>query len=387
MFKALIRALLLTGLGLSSNLSVVNAQEYFGTFQGDLIVKALKGGRNLELTHPFAFLDPKGKLWSVPAGTIVDGASIPQAFWSIIGGPFEDKYREASVIHDHYCDRKTETWENVHLAFYHGMRARGVGSIKAKIMYAAVYNFGPRWVELSTPSLAKSLRGEPLLEPAKLISGEPILLNDAKEAILRFIAENDPSIEKIHEISARLTAIENIEQLEKILYESANCTPILTNPSSKFPVNRTLVLCGLSVTSKKNVAIMNMRTLVTQLYDVLYAQWYRLLPFIDDYIREPTAERWPAVTEWSRNVRGLVKLGIKTVLDIDDERAKAIAPSLDDIFGTLNQRITYLTVLSKSEQPMTREQMTEWARTYKGLIYRLERRLTELEDYVNKNFQ
>jgi Protein of unknown function (DUF1353) len=45
----------------------------------------------------------------VPAGAIVGGASIPQVFWSIIGGPFEDKYREASVIHDYYCEQKSDT--------------------------------------------------------------------------------------------------------------------------------------------------------------------------------------------------------------------------------------------------------------------------------------
>ena len=150
------------------------AQEYFGKFEGELIVKALPGGRNLELTHPFSFTDPNGKLWTAPVGMVTEGASMPQAFWSIIGGPFEDKYREASVIHDRYCDDKTEPWEKVHLVFYQGMRARGVGSIKAKIMYAAVYNFGPRWI---SPNPG---------EGTKLISGQPILMNDAKDAIFKY---------------------------------------------------------------------------------------------------------------------------------------------------------------------------------------------------------
>ena len=100
------------------------------------------------------------------------------AFWSIIGGPFEDKYREASVIHDHYCDEKTDTWQNVHLVFYNGMRAHGVDPLKAKLMYAAVYNFGPRWLKVRPGDKA-----------AILISGQPILLEFAKEAIVKFISE------------------------------------------------------------------------------------------------------------------------------------------------------------------------------------------------------
>ena len=38
--------------------------------------------------RPFSYVDPNGKSWSVRPGTIVNGASIPAAFWSIIGGPF-----------------------------------------------------------------------------------------------------------------------------------------------------------------------------------------------------------------------------------------------------------------------------------------------------------
>lgn len=65
--------------------------------------------------------------------------------WSFIGGPFEGKYRNASVIHDVACDLALRRWEDVHEAFFNAMRAGGVEVIKAKIMYGAVYHFGPRW--------------------------------------------------------------------------------------------------------------------------------------------------------------------------------------------------------------------------------------------------
>jgi hypothetical protein len=355
-------------------LSAPQAQENFGAFQGELIVKALPGGRNLELTHPFSFIDPKGKLWAVPAGTVVDGASIPQAFWSVIGGPFEDKYRDASVIHDHFCDTKTDSWENVHLVFYNGMRARGVGSIKAKIMYAAVYNFGPRWLQVSAS------------ETGKLISGQPILLEDAKEAILRFIAENDPSIEQIQALSVRLAGVETIEQLERVLFENANCTPVLSNVGSDSSVKKTLILCGLSVTSKKNAAIKNLRTLTVQLRQLLNTQSAFLLPAVADYVQAPTPEKWTKVSESSRNVYGLIKVGIRTVLDIDDERVKAIAPSLDDIFGILGMRATMISPIL-SGPPMSSSEMRRWAEQYRVLVMRLQARLTELDAYVTANFQ
>jgi hypothetical protein len=57
-------------------------------------------------------------------------------------------------------------------------------------------------------------------EPSKLISGQPVLLNDAKE-VAKFILENDPSIEDINEISRRLTEARTIEQLEKYFLRMA----------------------------------------------------------------------------------------------------------------------------------------------------------------------
>ena len=264
----------------------LKAQEHFGIFRGELIVKTLIDGRKLQLTHPFSFVDPTGKLWAVPAGKVVDGASIPPAFWSIIGGPFEDKYREASVIHDHYCDEKTDTWQNVHLVFYNGMRAHGVDPLKAKLMYAAVYNFGPRWLEVRPG------------DKATLISGQPILLESAKEAIVKFISESDPSLAAIRDISDKLAEVESIDQLEKILYENAKCTPILTKGLSTADVKRTLVLCGLSKNSKRQAALRNLRTLVHQLRELLNTQSIFLLPATRDYASSPTPERWNTVKEF-----------------------------------------------------------------------------------------
>jgi len=104
----------------------------------------------MRLLQQFEYIDPKDVDWIAPTGWVVDGASIPQFAWSLIGGPFEGKYRDASVLHDVACDQKRRPWEDVHEMFYWGMRASGVERWRAKIMYAAVYNFGPRWPRVVT---------------------------------------------------------------------------------------------------------------------------------------------------------------------------------------------------------------------------------------------
>jgi hypothetical protein len=81
----------------------------------------------------------------VPAGAEIDGASIPKVFWSIVGGPYTGLYRNASVIHDYYCDVRTRPWKEVHRMFYDAMLASGVDKMKAKLMYLAVRFGGPRW--------------------------------------------------------------------------------------------------------------------------------------------------------------------------------------------------------------------------------------------------
>ncbi len=125
-----------------------SAQEYFGDFldklRGVFIPEATP--RPLfKLESDFRFKDPNGLLWTTPAGTKVDGASIPQAFWTFIGGPFEGAYINASVIHDYYCRTKERTAHDTHRSFYYGMRATQVPEWKAKLMHWAVATYGPSW--------------------------------------------------------------------------------------------------------------------------------------------------------------------------------------------------------------------------------------------------
>lgn len=137
-------AVLAIGLLSPSN---VSAQEYFGKFRDTLNGQFIPAQPRpkFKLANKFRFVDPNNLEWEVPANTAVDGASIPQIFWSFIGGPFEGEYINASVIHDHYCVTKERTEHDTHRDFYYGMRASGVAEWKAKFMYWAVATFGPKW--------------------------------------------------------------------------------------------------------------------------------------------------------------------------------------------------------------------------------------------------
>jgi Protein of unknown function (DUF1353) len=109
------------------------------------IVRLLDDGRRVRLMERYEFVDPNGRSWPVPSETVVDGASIPQIFWSVIGGPWEGRYRGASIVHDYYCVTRSRKSPEVHAMFRDAMLCAGVGSRRAFLMYEAVKRFGPSW--------------------------------------------------------------------------------------------------------------------------------------------------------------------------------------------------------------------------------------------------
>ncbi|PZN92815.1 MAG: hypothetical protein DCF31_14915 [Alphaproteobacteria bacterium] len=118
-------------------------------FNGPLSATWLDDGRLMELLADFGFNDAAGLAWPVPKGARVDGASIPRSLWSVVGGPFEGTYRNASVIHDWYCSVRTRPWEAVHAMFWEAMLLSGVGALQARALYLAVRYGGPRWDALT----------------------------------------------------------------------------------------------------------------------------------------------------------------------------------------------------------------------------------------------
>jgi hypothetical protein len=97
------------------------------------------------LAADFGYVDSSGAGWETKKGAKTDGASIPSLLKPFIGSAWEDGYIRAAVIHDWYCDRHVRSWKDTHMVFYDAMLASGLERQKAKLMFYAVYTFGPRW--------------------------------------------------------------------------------------------------------------------------------------------------------------------------------------------------------------------------------------------------
>ena len=156
-----------------------------GRFTGEPAVKMLPDGRNMQLIDTFAYIDPKGQTWNVPAGAKTDGASIPRILW-VTYPPFTGKYRLAAVVHDHYCQQRSRSWKDTHKVFYEAMRTSGVPERTAKIMYGAVYGFGPRW---GTRSDQRA--------PAAAKHTSPVAQTQLLRDLETWIARDNPSAEDI----------------------------------------------------------------------------------------------------------------------------------------------------------------------------------------------
>jgi hypothetical protein len=188
----MLRKQLLSLLLLSFSASVCHA-DGLGKYVGSVQTEWIENDRKMRLLAPFTYIDPKGVEWTAPSGWVIDGASIPVFAWSIIGGPYNGKYRNASVIHDVACDQQTQPWEQVHETFYWAMLASGVENWRAKVMYAAVYHFGPRWERVVTVSVPKDQA--PAAEQQALAQAEPgsgaAIVGVRPEARTRGLAQGD----------------------------------------------------------------------------------------------------------------------------------------------------------------------------------------------------
>jgi hypothetical protein len=108
-------------------------------------------GKTKKLADDLYFVDPDKFVWKAGRDDLTDGASIPELFQPIVGGPFESDYLPAAIIHDHYTDKahRVRPWRDTARVFYQAMIVKGINVIKAKTMYFAVYSFGPHWDVLS----------------------------------------------------------------------------------------------------------------------------------------------------------------------------------------------------------------------------------------------
>jgi hypothetical protein len=168
----------------------------WGYYSGNIDTRWDADGRTMTLLDELRYTDPKGVVWIAPAGSVIDGASIPRALWSFMGGPFEGKYRNASVLHDVAYDQKNRPPPEVDRMFYNAMRCSGVGAVEAKTMYYALLRFGRHWkftVKKAKPVLPDSSRD--LLNPQEPRS--TTLDPNEVGAIQQWIRQNNPTLDQI----------------------------------------------------------------------------------------------------------------------------------------------------------------------------------------------
>jgi Protein of unknown function (DUF1353) len=170
----------------------------WGHFSGEPVTKWNPDGRSMTLLTELRYTDPHGEVWVAPIGTVVDGASIPRYLWSIMGGPFEGQYRNASVLHDVAYGERKRPWQECDRMFYYAMRCSGVNAVQAKTMYYALHKFGHHWkfpIKRAKPVKyegALVTRGE---EIPRAIPVNPTEINQARN----WISNTDPSLEQIEQ--------------------------------------------------------------------------------------------------------------------------------------------------------------------------------------------
>jgi hypothetical protein len=109
----------------------------WGQWLGPAFVELLDDGRHVRLMVDLRFQDARGVVHVAPAGFVSDGASIPQALWSLVGGPLSGRYRRAAILHD-WTLRDGMAPGDSHALFRDAMRADGVSEEKAAQFHAAV---------------------------------------------------------------------------------------------------------------------------------------------------------------------------------------------------------------------------------------------------------
>jgi hypothetical protein len=179
---------------LSAAAQIVPGATKWGHFTGEPVTKWNPDGRTMTLLTELRYTDPNGEVWVAPIGSQVDGASIPRYLWSIMGGPFEGKYRNASVLHDVAYGERKRPWQDCDRMFYNAMRCSGVSVTEAKTMYYALYRFGNHWK-------FPIKRGKPVKVGGTMVARaipRAIPVNEINEA-RDWIRSADPPLEQIEQ--------------------------------------------------------------------------------------------------------------------------------------------------------------------------------------------
>jgi hypothetical protein len=161
--------------------------------------------RDVKLDKDFGFEDADGLVWTAKKNAVVNGASIPQIFWSTFGSPFIGDYRRASVLHDYYCDVRTRPSAATHLMFYEACLAGGVGMVRAKTMYMMVKTFGPSWTVVAESIV---VNGRTVIEEGGTLTFSRTMPRAEFSELVQWIETDNPPIEELDaEIAKRSTIV------------------------------------------------------------------------------------------------------------------------------------------------------------------------------------
>jgi hypothetical protein len=73
------------------------------------LLEPIPGTRNYRMGRDFIYRRRDGREIFIPEGFVTDGASIPAAFWLLVGDPFAPDHICAAVVHD-WLWRLAQTW-------------------------------------------------------------------------------------------------------------------------------------------------------------------------------------------------------------------------------------------------------------------------------------
>src|SRR5438309_4468943 len=170
----------------------------WGHYSGYVEARWENDGRTMTLLSELRYTDPQGIVWTAPAGSVVDGASIPRSLWSIMGGPFEGKYRNASVLHDVAYGQHNRPWQDCDRMFYNAMRCSGVSAVEAKTMFYALYRFGHHWKFSIKRAKAVKFGGKMVARAEEIPRAIPVNENEVNDA-RDWIRSAQPSLEQIEQ--------------------------------------------------------------------------------------------------------------------------------------------------------------------------------------------
>jgi len=170
----------------------------WGYYTGNPVTRWNPDGLTMTLLSELRYTDPHGIVWVAPAGSTVNGASIPRSLWSLMGGPFEGKYRDASVLHDVAYEQHKRPWQDCDRMFYNAMRCSGVSAVEAKTMFYALYRFGHHWKFPIKRGKPVKFEGQMVARAEQIpraIPVNPVQIDEARDWIRRA----EPSLEQIEQ--------------------------------------------------------------------------------------------------------------------------------------------------------------------------------------------